>query len=60
MKCSYEELYKLVFDIFAHHGCMKEQANAIAHSLLYSECTGDSAHGLKVVAQHIEKIKRAS
>lgn len=57
MKCSYKELFDLVAHIFEKYGCSQLQAVVIAQSLLYSECSGDSAHGLKIIKQHIDRIQ---
>lgn len=58
MKCSYKELFDLVAHIFEKYGCSQRQSVVIAQSLLFSELSGDSAHGLKIVKQHIDRIQR--
>lgn len=57
MQIDYQLLYEKVKDCLIHEVCLPEQAENVTHSLLLAEVCGIETHGLRMLADHIVRIR---
>lgn len=57
IKIRYQLLYNKVKETLKREGCSEEQADNVTHSLMMAEACGVPSHGLRMLGDHIAKIK---
>ena len=57
MQVDFKVLYRKVQECLLHEGCSSDQAKNVTHSLIMAEVCGVPTHGLRMLSDHILKIR---